>query len=75
MTVSINQTTGVATVTPNANFTGTVNMLVGVRDQTARNSDSNLNDQGQFDTQAITLTVVAANGQAPFINPISLPAS
>jgi cyclophilin family peptidyl-prolyl cis-trans isomerase len=73
VSVSINQATGVATVSPAANFTGTVNMLVGVRDQTARNSDTNLNDKGQFDTHAITLTVLPDNNQAPIINPITLP--
>jgi cyclophilin family peptidyl-prolyl cis-trans isomerase len=80
VTVSINQTTGVATVTPDANFTGTVDMLVGVRDQTVRNPNGvqspTLDDQFQFDTHEVTLTVLANdnNGtQAPIINPITLP--
>ena len=77
-TVSINQATGVATVTPTAGFTGTVTMLVGVRDQTLRPTGNDRNpspnDQSQFDTHQITLTVLPGDRtSAPVINPITLP--
>ncbi len=74
VTVSVNQSTGVATVTPTSGFTGTVQLLVGVRDQTARNGQP-LTAQSQYDTHLITLTVEANNGstQAPLINPLALP--
>jgi cyclophilin family peptidyl-prolyl cis-trans isomerase len=74
VTVNVNQSTGVATVTPANGFTGTVQLLVGVRDQTARNLQP-LTSQSQYDTHLITLTVEANNGssQSPLINPITLP--
>ena len=46
---------GKVTVTPVAGFTGTIDLLVGVRDQT--NRGSSLSDAGNFDTQRITVTV------------------
>lgn len=55
--VTINQFTRKATVTPLAGFTGSVDLLVGVRDQTNRGLQ-NLNDRGNFDTELVTLTVV-----------------
>ncbi len=73
VTVNLNQATGLVTVTPAANFTGTVSLLVGVRDQTARNRLP-LDAKGQFDTNLITLTVLPnASSQPPVVNPISLP--
>ncbi len=72
MSVSINQSTGQVTVTPDSGFIGTTQLLVGVRDQTARNGAA-LNDQSQYDTHVITLTVDANSGQAPIINPLTLP--
>lgn len=48
------------TLTPSITFSGTVNLLVGVRDQTQR-SGTSINSRANFDTQAITLTVNAVN--------------
>ena len=55
-TVSINQATGQVTVTPAAGFTGTINLLAGVRASSAADSQAN------YDTQALTLTVNATTG-------------
>lgn len=55
-TVSINQATRTITITPNTGFVGTIAMLIGVRDGTARDALS-LDHKNQFDTQRITLTV------------------
>jgi Ca2+-binding RTX toxin-like protein len=57
---TIDQSTRQVTLTPNANFNGTVQLLVGVRDQTARGGLP-LDDPAQFDTQQFTLTVNAVN--------------
>jgi cyclophilin family peptidyl-prolyl cis-trans isomerase len=57
ISVSINNTTKRITITPNAGFTGTVELLIGVRDQTNRSGTPNLNAASNFDTQQITLTV------------------
>ena len=48
------------TLTPIGTFTGTVNLIIGVRDQTLR-SGTSLDQKGNFDTQAITLTVNVVN--------------
>src|SRR5262249_20391285 len=61
---------GIARVTPNPGFTGVINLLVGVRDQTDRSGANNINDPANFDTQAITLTVV--NGQPVNLPPIAI---
>jgi hypothetical protein len=70
VTVSINQTTRQATITPATGFAGTVDLLVGVRDGTRRvdtNSDGqittadSLDVRGNFDTQVIRLTVSNSN--------------
>ncbi len=50
---------GLVTVTPDAGFEGTIDLLVGVRDQTDR--VGNLNAASNFDTDAITLTVTSNN--------------
>ncbi len=47
------------TLTPAHNFTGTINLVVGVRDQTNRSSTGSLNSLSNFDTQKFTLTVNA----------------
>ncbi|MCS6851344.1 MAG: DUF4114 domain-containing protein [Gemmataceae bacterium] len=60
VTVSINQTARRATITPNPGFVGTVEMLVGVRDQIPRDGNPDLNARSQFDTQRVTLTVTGA---------------
>ena len=44
-TVSINQTTGQVTLTPNAGFTGTINLLAEVRSSTADDVQANYNDR------------------------------
>lgn len=70
VTVSINQGTRQATITPATGFVGTVNLLIGVRDSTPRvdtnsdgqlNSSDNLDVRGNFDTQQIQLTVSDSN--------------
>ena len=58
-TVSINQSTGVVTVTPNAGFVGTINLVAGVRSQTDPDT------QASYATQTFTLTVLA-----PVLSPI-----
>jgi cyclophilin family peptidyl-prolyl cis-trans isomerase len=63
---------GVVTVTPNQDFTGVINMLVGVRDnQTHEGRPSDLNNPDNFDTQLITLTV--RNGEVVNLAPIANP--
>lgn len=66
VTVGIDAANRTATITPNSGFIGTVEMLVGVRDNTRRvdtngdgrvNNSDNLDAQGNFDTQKILLTV------------------
>jgi cyclophilin family peptidyl-prolyl cis-trans isomerase len=60
VTVSINQSTGVVTLTPAANFTGTINLLAGVRATSATDVQNN------YDTEAFSLTVTAADpGSTP----------
>ncbi len=63
-TVALNTTTGVVTVTPLNNFAGTLQLIVGVRDQTARSQP--LNSVDNFDTQMIEVSV--APNQAPVAN-------
>src|SRR5262249_15609996 len=53
--INVNPTTGQVTITPAAGFTGTINLLAGVRASSA--TDTALN----YDTEAFTLTVVALN--------------
>lgn len=54
VSVSINQANGQVTLTPNAGFTGTVNLLAEARSNSAADTQTN------YDTQAFTLTVNAA---------------
>lgn len=51
VTVSVNQTSGLVTLTPKAGFTGTINLLAGVRPASAQDV------KDSYDTQAFTLTV------------------
>ncbi|HEX4612986.1 MAG TPA: peptidylprolyl isomerase [Urbifossiella sp.] len=67
VTVSIDQTTGKVTITPNAGFTGTVQFKVGVRETSATDTASN------YDTQLVTLTVTAANTPVTPTNPTTGP--
>jgi cyclophilin family peptidyl-prolyl cis-trans isomerase len=65
---------GVVTVTPNPGFSGTINLVVGVRDQTDRTGQggSGLNTPANFDVHPMTITV---NSNATQINlpPIASP--
>jgi cyclophilin family peptidyl-prolyl cis-trans isomerase len=49
------------TLTPKAGFSGTVNMKIGVRDDTNRNSPSALDTLANYDTQVLTLNVTGTN--------------
>ena len=60
VTAAIDQNTGLVTLTPAAGFTGTIDLLVGVRDQTNRSGGATLDVAGNFDTQVVRLTVRAA---------------
>ncbi len=53
VTVDIDQDTGLVTLTPDAGFTGTINLLAGVRSATADD------EQANYNTEAFTLTVNA----------------
>jgi cyclophilin family peptidyl-prolyl cis-trans isomerase len=64
VTVSIDQATGQVTLTPAAGFTGTVNLLAGVR---AASADAT--DRTNLDTQAFSLTVNAATNTTPLAAP------
>lgn len=66
VSVSINQQTRQATLTPANGFTGTISMLVGVRDATQRaGANASLDAQANFDTQLIQLTVGTQANQRP----------
>ncbi len=56
VTISINQSTGQVSLAPKTGFTGTINLLAGVRALSA--DDTQLN----YDMQAFTLTVTADSG-------------
>lgn len=57
VTTSVNAATGELTVSASAGFTGTVQLLVGVRDNTDR--VGSLGSALNFDTEVVTVTVVA----------------
>jgi cyclophilin family peptidyl-prolyl cis-trans isomerase len=57
VTTSVNAATGELTVTANSGFTGTVQLLVGVRDNTDR--VGSLGSAQNFDTEVVTVNVVA----------------
>jgi len=63
VTPASGNTPALATIklTPNSNFFGTVNLIVGVRDQTLRDGNASLSAQSNFDTQKITFTVNNVN--------------
>ncbi len=54
VTISIDQATGAATLTPNPGFVGTINLRAGVRAETADDDPAN------YDTQDFTLDVAVA---------------
>src|SRR5205807_1159572 len=58
VTITIDQGTHKATITPIPGFVGTVDLLVGVRDQTDR-SGVGLDDASNFNTEHFTLTVAS----------------
>ena len=60
VTIAVDQNTGLVTLTPAAGFTGTIDLLVGVRDQTNRSGGATLDVAGNFYTQLVRLTVRAA---------------
>ena len=62
---------GIVRVVPTKGFTGVINLLVGVRDQTNRNGSGSLDTIGNYDTQKLTLTV--QNGQFVNLKPIANP--
>jgi cyclophilin family peptidyl-prolyl cis-trans isomerase len=64
VSVSIDQLSGRVTLTPAAGFTGTINLLAGVRASLAEDAQAN------YDTQAFTLTV-GANSTTPLASPLA----
>lgn len=59
--VKTSATTARVTLTPAANFSGTLNLLLGVRDDTNRAAPSALDSRANYDTEAFTLTVTGVN--------------
>src|SRR5579863_10089022 len=53
--------TATITLTPQGTFSGTINMIVGVRDNFVHNAATSINDPADFDTQKIALTVNPVN--------------
>ncbi|SIO12793.1 Peptidyl-prolyl cis-trans isomerase (rotamase)-cyclophilin family [Singulisphaera sp. GP187] len=71
-TATVDQNTGIVTVTPVQGFNGPINMLVGVRDQTNRGSSSETIDSpSNFSYHQIILNVSGATPVA--LTPIALP--
>ncbi len=66
VTVSIDQSTGVVTLTPDAGFIGTINLLAGVR---ADSADSDV--KSYYDTLPFTLTVTLDSALNPTLGPVS----
>lgn len=62
VTALVNNSTGELTVTAAAGFTGTVDLLIGVRDNTDR--VGSLGSAQNFDTEVVRVTVVAAGPTA-----------
>jgi|GEM_PF-1006391 len=70
-TASVDQSTGIVTVTPAQGFTGQMNLLVGVRDQTNRGGGStSLDDPSNFSYHQIILNVAGTTPVA--LNPIAV---
>lgn len=71
-TATVDQATGIVTVTPAQGFTGDINLLVGVRDQTNRAaSGATADDPANFDWHQIILNVSGTTPTA--LTPIALP--
>ena len=71
---TVDQSTGVVTVVPTTGFHGTINLLVGVRDQTNRSGSATLDDPSNYDYQQITLAVNSTSTPVTQA-PIALPAT
>jgi peptidyl-prolyl cis-trans isomerase A (cyclophilin A) len=65
-TSTVNNKTGVISITPNSNFTGPINVLVGVQDQFNRGTGAQ-NDPSNFQFYQFTLNV------GPSTSPVQLP--
>lgn len=66
-------TNGIVRVVPTPGFTGTIDLLVGVRDQVDRSNTGNLESPLNYDTQTLTLTV--NQGEPINLTPIAVPAT
>ena len=64
--------TGLDTVTPAAGYTGPINLVVGVEDQTDRTGSGNLASPANYSLQNLTVDV-GSFPTAPTINPIASP--
>ena len=66
--------TGLLTVTPNAGYTGPINLLVGVRDQTNRaGTGQSLDSPANFSNEPLVINVAGVLPVAPRINPVTTP--
>ncbi|MDX2036073.1 MAG: peptidylprolyl isomerase [Isosphaeraceae bacterium] len=63
---------GVVTVRPVNNFTGTIDLVVGVRDQVDRSNTGNLENAANYSTHRMTVTVNSDTTQLN-LQPIALP--
>jgi len=80
-TATVDQSTGIVTVVPTPGFTGTISLLVGVRDQTNRagtdpatGSQYTLDSPPNFDYHRIQLTVTSSTTQVanpPIASPVN----
>ena len=57
--------TSIVTFTPENGFIGSIDMLIGVRDNTTHTNSSSLDARNNYDTQRITLTVTATATNVP----------
>jgi cyclophilin family peptidyl-prolyl cis-trans isomerase len=64
--------TGLVTVTPAAGYTGPINLVVGVEDQTDRTGSGNLSAPANYSLQNVTVNV-GSFPKAPTINPVATP--
>jgi cyclophilin family peptidyl-prolyl cis-trans isomerase len=70
-TASVDQSTGIVTFTPASTFTGSFNMLIGVRDQKDRSGTGNLESPSNYEYHNITVTVNSSSTAVP-LAPIAL---
>ena len=64
---------GLVTVTPDADFEGVIDLIVGVRDDTIHSGSTDVNAPANFDTQRITLTVT--DNTRPTATPVTTQAT